>query len=178
MLVEMQIKGLMLDPVTNVPIVILRDADGNRVLPIWVGPSEANAIAMQIENVALPLTYRNMPPAERRQRAGAALARVGMHHRARHLPSQLSGGQQQRVAVARAVAGDPLILLADEPTGNLDSTTGASILALLADVAHEDGGGRMVVMVTHNATAAAETDRVISLQDGRIRSDELSAVRG
>jgi len=86
------------------------------------------------ENVELPLTYRGMKPAERRQRVEAALERVGMAHRARHLPSQLSGGQQQRVAVARAVAGQPAILLADEPTGNLDSKNGESVMQLLQEL--------------------------------------------
>ncbi|HEY2450985.1 MAG TPA: ATP-binding cassette domain-containing protein, partial [Mycobacterium sp.] len=98
-------------------------------------------------------------------------------NRTQHRPSELSGGQMQRVAVARALMMDPPLILADEPTGNLDSATGASILTLLAEVAHEDGRGRLVVMVTHNADAAAATDRVITLQDGRIGSDELSAVR-
>src|SRR3989449_1170870 len=90
------------------------------------------------ENVELPLTYRGMKAAERRQRVGDALEKVGMAHRARHLPSQLSGGQQQRVAVARAVAGNPLILLADEPTGNLDSKSGEAVMELLRDL-HRNG---------------------------------------
>ena len=87
-----------------------------------------------VENVELPLTYRGMRPAERRQRVAEALERVGMAHRARHLPSQLSGGQQQRVAVARAVAGEPVILLADEPTGNLDSKSGDAVMQLLHEL--------------------------------------------
>src|SRR6185436_13964965 len=99
------------------------------------------------ENVELPLTYRGMKSSERRDRVRAALERVGMGHRAKHLPSQLSGGQQQRVAVARAVAGDPLILLADEPTGNLDSTNGEAVMELLSEL-HEQGS--TICMVTHD----------------------------
>ncbi|HEY2273377.1 MAG TPA: ATP-binding cassette domain-containing protein, partial [Jatrophihabitantaceae bacterium] len=89
-----------------------------------------------------------------------------------------SGGQMQRVAVARALMMDPPLILADEPTGNLDSATGASILALLAGVAHEKGNGRLVVMVTHNSDAAGATDRVVTLQDGRLGSDVMSVVPG
>ncbi|MGN6591572.1 MAG: ABC transporter ATP-binding protein, partial [Terriglobales bacterium] len=99
------------------------------------------------ENVELPLTYRGMPSAERKQRVQAALERVGMAHRAKHLPSQLSGGQQQRVAVARALVGKPSILLADEPTGNLDSKNGDAVMDLLHEL-HE--GGATICMVTHD----------------------------
>jgi len=120
------------------------------------------------ENVELPLTYRGMRPAERRQRVADALERVGMGHRAKHLPSQLSGGQQQRVAVARAVAGEPVILLADEPTGNLDSKNGEAILALLKRINQEDGC--TVVMVTHSQEAARYGDRTIFLRDGRVET--------
>jgi len=106
------------------------------------------------------------------------LRRVGIPEQAEKYPAQLSGGQQQRVAIARALLNDPSMILADEPTGNLDSETGASILALLAEVAHEEGRGRLVVMVTHNSDAAATTDRIITLQDGRLGSDEMSVVPG
>src|SRR6202008_2604626 len=102
------------------------------------------------------------------------LDRVGLGNRTEHRPAELSGGQMQRVAVARALMMDPPLILADEPTGNLDSTTGASILTLLSEVAHEAGRGRLVVMVTHNAEAAEATDRVIMLQDGRVVSKERS----
>jgi putative ABC transport system ATP-binding protein len=124
------------------------------------------------ENVALPLTYRNMPPAERRDRAEAALARVGMLHRAKHLPSQLSGGQQQRVAVARAVAGDPLVLLADEPTGNLDSKNGDAVMDLLREL---HASGATICMVTHNPEYAANATRKIHLFDGRVVGASRSA---
>jgi len=117
------------------------------------------------ENVELPLTYRGMKAADRRQRVNDSLERVGMAHRARHLPSQLSGGQQQRVAVARAVAGNPLILLADEPTGNLDSKSGEAVMELLREL-HR--GGATLCMVTHDPRYARHADRTIHLFDGRI----------
>jgi putative ABC transport system ATP-binding protein len=117
------------------------------------------------ENVELPLTYRGMSAAERKQRVTDALERVGMSHRMKHYPAQLSGGQQQRVAVARAVAGDPLILLADEPTGNLDSTNGEAVMELLREL-HR--GGATICMVTHDPRYAAHADRSVHLFDGRV----------
>src|SRR5438270_10804664 len=117
------------------------------------------------ENVELPLTYRGMAPAERKKRVEEALNRVGMSHRSRHMPGQLSGGQQQRVAVARAVAGDPLILLADEPTGNLDSKNGQAVMKLLSEL-HQ--GGSTLIMVTHDPTYARLAIRTVSLFDGLI----------
>jgi putative ABC transport system ATP-binding protein len=117
------------------------------------------------ENVELPLTYRGLPSAERRKRAEAALERVGMNHRSRHMPAQLSGGQQQRVAVARAVAGDPLVLLADEPTGNLDSKNGDAVMGLLREL---HAGGATICMVTHNPEYAKQATRSINLFDGRV----------
>ena len=116
------------------------------------------------ENVELPLTYRGMPSAERRRRVEAALERVGMSHRMKHYPSQLSGGQQQRVAVARAIVGDPLILLADEPTGNLDSVNGGAVMDLLKEL-HQ--GGATICMVTHDPRYAEHAERTIHLFDGR-----------
>lgn len=121
------------------------------------------------ENVELPLTYRGMPAAERRERVNAALERVGMSHRTNHYPAQLSGGQQQRVAVARAVSGDPLILLADEPTGNLDSANGEAIMELLAEL---HGNGATICMVTHDPRFARHADRSVHLFDGRIVEEE------
>jgi len=117
------------------------------------------------QNVELPLTYRNMPVADRKKRAQEALERVGMSHRMRHFPSQLSGGQQQRVAVARALAGSPSILLADEPTGNLDSTNGEAVMALLQEL-HR--GGATICMVTHDVRYAKHADRSVHLLDGRV----------
>jgi putative ABC transport system ATP-binding protein len=117
------------------------------------------------ENVELPLTYRGMGSAERKQRVMQALEKVGMSHRARHLPSQLSGGQQQRVAVARALAGNPAVLLADEPTGNLDSKNGESVMQLLTEL-HRDGA--TIVMVTHDERFTRHADRTIHLFDGHI----------
>src|ERR1700755_2014156 len=117
------------------------------------------------ENVELPLTYRGMPGAERKKRVHDALERVGMGHRVKHYPSQLSGGQQQRVAVARALAGDPSILLADEPTGNLDSQNGEQVMDLLREL-HR--GGATICMVTHDPRYARYADRSIHLFDGRV----------
>lgn len=126
------------------------------------------------ENVAIPKLLDGVRLGRAKPDAIRLLDRVGLGNRTRHRPTELSGGQMQRVAVARALMMNPPLILADEPTGNLDSATGASILALLAEVAHEDGGGRLVVMVTHNADAAAATDRVITLQDGRVGSDVMA----
>jgi putative ABC transport system ATP-binding protein len=117
------------------------------------------------ENVELPLTYRKLPSGERKRRVEAALERVGMAHRMRHYPSQLSGGQQQRVAVARALAGEPAILLADEPTGNLDSKNGEQVMELLGDL-HR--GGATIVMVTHDPRFTRYADRTVHLFDGRV----------
>jgi putative ABC transport system ATP-binding protein len=117
------------------------------------------------ENVELPLTYRGMKASERKQRVNEALEKVGMAHRAKHLPSQLSGGQQQRVAVARALSGNPLILLADEPTGNLDSRNGEAVMELMQDL-HKQGS--TLCMVTHDPRYARHADRTIHLFDGRI----------
>jgi putative ABC transport system ATP-binding protein len=126
------------------------------------------------ENVELPLTYRGMPAEERRKRVQAALERVGMSHRMKHFPAQLSGGQQQRVAVARAVAGDPAILLADEPTGNLDSTNGEAVMELLREL-HQ--GGATICMVTHDARYARHAERSVHLFDGKVVEErQLSAV--
>jgi len=122
------------------------------------------------ENVELPLTYRGMPSAERKQRVTDALEKVGMAHRTKHFPSQLSGGQQQRVAVARAVVGDPSILLADEPTGNLDSTNGEAVMDLLREL---HGGGATICMVTHDPRYAEYAERNISLFDGRIVEEKV-----
>src|SRR5918996_1320758 len=117
------------------------------------------------ENVELPLTYRGMKSTERKERVMAALEKVGMAHRAKHLPSQLSGGQQQRVAVARAVAGNPSILLADEPTGNLDSTNGEAVMNLLREL---HAGGATICMVTHDPRYAKYADRTFHLFDGQV----------
>jgi putative ABC transport system ATP-binding protein len=125
------------------------------------------------ENVELPLTYRGMTPADRKQRVAQALDDVGMGHRAKHLPSQLSGGQQQRVAVARAIAGDPSLLLADEPTGNLDSKSGESVMDLLRRI-HEQGA--TICIVTHDPRYARHAQRSINLFDGRIVDSVVAAV--
>ncbi len=124
------------------------------------------------ENVELPLTYRGMSSAERKRRVQESLERVGMSHRMKHYPSQLSGGQQQRVAVARALAGEPLILLADEPTGNLDSANGESVMTLLREL-HK--AGSTICMVTHDPRYAEFADRTVQLFDGRVTEQSRAA---
>ncbi|MEW5982197.1 MAG: ABC transporter ATP-binding protein [Acidobacteriota bacterium] len=125
------------------------------------------------ENVELPLTYRGMPSSERKSRVTKALERVGMAHRAKHVPSQLSGGQQQRVAVARALVGEPAILLADEPTGNLDSRNGEAVMDLL-DELHRSGS--TICMVTHDPRFARHADRTIHLFDGKVVDEPVDAM--
>jgi len=124
------------------------------------------------ENVELPLTYRGMSASERKQRVTDALQRVSMSHRVAHYPAQLSGGQQQRVAVARAVAGDPLVVLADEPTGNLDSANGEAVMELLREL-HRDGA--TICMVTHDPRYEAHADRSVHLFDGRLLKETRRA---
>src|SRR5262252_4132754 len=124
------------------------------------------------ENVELPLTYRGMSAGDRKALVTEALERVGMAHRAKHLPSQLSGGQQQRFAVARALAGKPAILLADEPTGNLDSRNGEAVMNLLKEL---HAGGATICMVTHDERFAHHADRTVHLFDGRVVEDSRIA---
>jgi len=126
------------------------------------------------ENVALPMLLDGRKLRDVRADAIGLLDLVGLGNRKDHRPAELSGGQMQRVAVARALMMDPPLILADEPTGNLDSATGSAILELLNDVAHDADAGRAVVMVTHNLEAAAETDRVVTLHDGAVTSDEYT----
>jgi len=123
--------------------------------------------ASAVRNVALPLMYRGVRAGERTERAAAALARVGLADRLHHRPNELSGGQRQRVAIARALVTEPDILLADEPTGNLDSRTGEEILALF-DAIHREG--RTVLMVTHEADVARRTERIVHILDGRVEA--------
>jgi putative ABC transport system ATP-binding protein len=124
------------------------------------------------ENIELPLTYRGMPATTRKERVAKALERVGMSHRMKHYSSQLSGGQQQRVAVARALAGSPAILLADEPTGNLDSKNGMAVMELLRELHNE---GATICMVTHDPRFASFADRTLHLFDGKVVSADEAA---
>jgi len=127
--------------------------------------------ATALHNVELPLVYAGVCARERRERAVAALERVGLGHRLEHRPNELSGGQRQRVAIARALVNDPSILLADEPTGNLDSVTSEEIMRVFADL---HAGGQTVIMVTHEPAIAAHAERVVVLRDGRVESDRLT----
>ncbi len=124
-----------------------------------------------IENVELPLVYRGMKKEERHKLAVDALERVGLSHRLNHLPKQMSGGQQQRVAIARAVAARPPIILADEPTGNLDSHSGVEVMKILHELHRE---GRTIILITHDNEIATEAQRVIRIQDGQIIADYLN----
>lgn len=121
-----------------------------------------------LENVELPLAYRKMPKAQRREISRAALERVGLGRRIHHLPNQMSGGQQQRVAIARAIAARPPIILADEPTGNLDSRSGGDVINILQELSAE---GKTIVLITHDPGVAKTAGRVITIADGRIQSD-------
>ena len=120
------------------------------------------------ENVELPLIYQKVPRSERQKRVKAALERVNLSHRAKHLPTELSGGQQQRVAIARALVTNPSLILADEPTGNLDTENTARIISLLADLAHKEN--YCVIVVTHDMEIAAMADEVLQMRDGRLTS--------
>ena len=131
--------------------------------------------ATALQNVMQPLIYRGVRPAERARRARDALARVGLENRQDHLPNQLSGGQRQRVAIARALCSEPSILLADEPTGNLDSSTAADIMALF-DTLHAEG--QTLIVVTHEPDIAAHCRRSVRLHDGRVQSDVINPERG
>ncbi|HMB59969.1 MAG TPA: ABC transporter ATP-binding protein [Xanthomonadales bacterium] len=124
--------------------------------------------ATALKNVMQPLVYREMPRAERKRRASEALERVGLGDRMDHLPNQLSGGQRQRVAISRALVGNPAILLADEPTGNLDSKTSLEIMALI-DQLHSEG--QTIIIVTHEPDIAGHCERVVQLEDGKVHSD-------
>ena len=124
------------------------------------------------ENVEVSLLYRRISSGERRRRVAAALERVGIAHRAKHLPHQLSGGQQQRVAIARALVAEPRLILADEPTGNLDTENGTAVMALLTEI---NDAGTTVVMVTHSLVHAGYARRTIKLLDGRVVSETLLA---
>jgi putative ABC transport system ATP-binding protein len=159
------------DPVTKLSVAERARVRNERIGFIFQSYNLIGDLTV-FENVELPLTYRRMAAAERRDRAEAALAKVGMAHRSRHLPHQLSGGQQQRVAVARAIAGSPAVLLADEPTGNLDSHNGDQVMELVQKLHAE---GATVCTVTHNPEYARHASRVIHLFDGRVVDESARA---
>jgi putative ABC transport system ATP-binding protein len=125
------------------------------------------------ENVEVALIYRHVPRHERRKRVAAALDKVGLAHRAKHMPQQLSGGQQQRVAVARALVSDPKIILADEPTGNLDTANGDAVMGMLRGI---NASGTTLIMVTHSEVHAARADRIVRMLDGRLMDDDSEEV--
>ena len=127
-----------------------------------------------LENVELPLIYRGMPREERRKTAAESLERVGLGNRLRHRPAEMSGGQQQRVAIARAIAARPPMILADEPTGNLDTASGGDVMRILRELNSE---GRTIVLITHDNEIAATARRIVRIQDGRIVSDEANLSR-
>ena len=151
------------------PVAELKNADRVRIRNREIGFifQSFNLIGdlTVFENAELPLTYRGMRDTERKERVHEALGKVGMDHRAKHYPSQLSGGEQQRVAVARAIAGKPVVLLADEPTGNLDSKNGEAVMSLLGELHNE---GATICMVTHDQRFARNAKRTIQLFDGQI----------
>jgi putative ABC transport system ATP-binding protein len=151
------------------PVATLKNADRVRIRNREIGFifQSFNLIGdlTVFENAELPLTYRGMRDAERKERVHEALGKVGMDHRSKHYPSQLSGGEQQRVAVARAIAGRPVVLLADEPTGNLDSKNGEAVMELLNEL-HKEGA--TICMVTHDQRFARHANRTINLFDGQI----------
>lgn len=158
---EFRLRGELMNGLTPAQRARLRNRDVGFVFQSFNLISELTVA----ENVELPLTYRAGSPTESRRKVDEALERVRMSHRANHTPSQLSGGQQQRVAVARAIVGDPGLLLADEPTGNLDSKNSEAVMEILDDLSR---GGTTIVMVTHDPRQAFAASRVIELFDGRI----------
>lgn len=158
---SVEIAGVNLDKTSDRKLAAFRNAHLGFVFQSFHLISSINVM----DNVEVPLLYRSMSAKERRELSKAVLDRVGLSHRLKHYPSQLSGGQCQRVAIARAIVGSPDIILADEPTGNLDSKMGHEIMEILHKLNREDG--KTIVMVTHNENQAMQTDRIIRFFDGR-----------
>ena len=159
--IEMKVSGLMMDPLTNMPIVILKNEVGDRLLPIWVGPFEAQAIAMKRENVEAPMLDRPAAPEERRARAERLLRTLGLGHRLRHRPAELAAADRQRLAVAVALANGPALLLADEPADELDRRTAQDLLGELGALLREHG--TTAVMASRDAGLGRFVDRTVEL---------------
>jgi len=156
-----KLEGIRVDKLESRPLAALRNRKFGFVFQLFNLIPRLDAI----RNVELPMIYGCVPPAERRARAAEALVRVGLGERQNHVPSQLSGGQQQRVAIARALANDPDIIIADEPTGSLDTTSSEEIMKLFTELHHQ---GKTILMVTHENDVAAYAQRIIRLRDGHI----------
>jgi len=158
------LNGQLVSDMNDAELARVRNREIGFVFPTFNLPPRASALA----NVELPLVYAGMRRAERLERARAALERVGLGDRLQHRPAEMSGGQRQRVAIARALVGSPALLLADEPTGNLDSATGTEIMTLFDEL---HAGGNTIILVTHEADIAAHAARVVCMLDGRVQSD-------
>ena len=164
---EYYINGKLVDDLTDDQMSVIRNAEIGFIFQGFNLISSLSAL----ENVELPLVYRGMPKQERREISQQALERVGLGSRIHHLPAEMSGGQQQRVAVARAIAAKPPVILADEPTGNLDTKSTKEVMAILHELKDE---GRTVIVITHDNEIAEEAERVIRIRDGKVVEDYIN----
>ena len=164
---EYYINGKLVDDLTDDQMSVIRNEEIGFIFQGFNLISSLSAL----ENVELPLVYRGMPKQERREISQQALERVGLGSRIHHLPAEMSGGQQQRVAVARAIAAKPLVILADEPTGNLDTKSTKEVMAILHELKDE---GRTVIVITHDNEIAEEAERVIRIRDGKVVEDYIN----
>ena len=164
---EYYINGKLVDDLTDDQMSVIRNEEIGFIFQGFNLISSLSAL----ENVELPLVYRGMPKQERREISQQALERVGLGSRIHHLPAEMSGGQQQRVAVARAIAAKPPVILADEPTGNLDTKSTKEVMAILHELKDE---GRTVIVITHDNEIAEEAERVIRIRDGKVVEDYIN----